>query len=201
MLFRSPDTRIAIVTGYKGQSVDDVLNEYKYDRFYNPLFDITNSIVSLWFASSFIDEKDDLIVMNGDVFFDKKVLDVIYDYNNEFVLLADSSRIKEADYRFNWSNDGLLKKYGKELADDETTGEYVGIAKISKSVLPKFKARLMEMINTQQHGKWWEDVVYSFVKDNTKINIKDISGLFWAEVDYVEDYERILEEVAKKKGL
>jgi choline kinase len=200
-LSNRPDTRIAIVTGYKGQSVDDVLNEYKYDRFYNPLFDITNSIVSLWFASSFIDEKDDLIVMNGDVFFDKKVLDVIYDDNNEFVLLADSSRIKEADYRFNWSNDGLLKKYGKELADDETTGEYVGIAKISKSVLPKFKARLMEMINTQQHGKWWEDVVYSFVKDNTKINIKDISGLFWAEVDYVEDYERILEEVAKKKGL
>ena len=38
---------------------------------------------------------------------------------------------------------------------------------------------------------WWEDVLYSFVEERS-IYVRDIQGMFWAEVDYIEDYERIL---------
>ena len=52
------------------------------------------------------------------------------------------------------------------------------------------------MINNQQHSVWWENVIYELSK-NRPIKVEDIAGKFWAEVDYIEDYERIL----KFKGL
>ena len=50
------------------------------------------------------------------------------------------------------------------------------------------------MIASQQHGVWWENVLYS-LSDQRFIEIRDIGGRFWAEVDYIEDYERISEFV------
>jgi L-glutamine-phosphate cytidylyltransferase len=192
LLSKMKNTEISIVTGYNEHIVLDSIKDFNFTKFYNPFFDVTNSIVSLWFAKDFIPDDDDLIVMNGDVFFEQKVLDVIYSDVKSPLMLADSSRTIEADYKFNWSKDLILKKYGKDLSDKEVTGEYVGFAKIGKDFIPRFKTRLIEMINKQQHNKWWEDVLYSLSSDGSTVNVRDINGLFWAEVDYIEDYERII---------
>ena len=57
---------------------------------------------------------------------------------------------------------------------------------------------MLEMINSQCHSVWWENVLYDLsAKEN--IYISDVKGCFWAEVDYVEDYKRIL-KYRKEKG-
>lgn len=48
------------------------------------------------------------------------------------------------------------------------------------------------MIDTQQHNVWWENVLYSFIGEK-KYLCKGYKGQFWAEVDYIEDYYRILQ--------
>ena len=48
------------------------------------------------------------------------------------------------------------------------------------------------MIAVQEHSVWWENVLYGMANER-EIYVKDIQGKFWAEVDYIEDYERILE--------
>ena len=55
------------------------------------------------------------------------------------------------------------------------------------------------MINTQQNNVWWENVLYSMIGER-KIPIYDINGLFWAEVDYIEDYERIMAFINSRKN-
>ena len=65
---------------------------------------------------------------------------------------------------------------------------------MGKGFLPQFSDRLDQMIASQQHGVWWENVLYS-LSDQRFIEIRDIGGRFWAEVDYIEDYERISEFV------
>lgn len=181
---------IAIVTGYQSGEVLKAMGNYQVAKFYNPFFDVTNSIASLWFARDFFATPDDVIIMNGDLFMEKELIGSIVDETKLPVFLADSSRIKEADYRFQWQ-DTLLKKYGKELPDEETTGEYVGIGKIDKRFILKFIAKMDEMINSQQSEKWWEDVLYSFIGTGTDVFVKDINGIFWAELDYIEDFQRI----------
>lgn len=187
MLKQKGIQEIMIVTGYRHEAIEKLLGDsvqYKY----NPFFDVTNSIASAWFARDFIDD-DDMLIMNADVFCEEAAYDEMLAITETPVMLMDSSRIYEADYKF-FCEDGNIKKYGKELPPEETSGEYVGIGFISKSFIPCFKERMDTMISSQQHDVWWENILYSMSAE-VAIHTYDINGKFWAEVDYIEDYERI----------
>lgn len=181
---------IAIVTGYKNQIIEKLLENDNIKFYYNPFYDVTNSIASAWFAKEFFEGKQDIAIMNADVFCEESIFDELLELKKSPVMLADGTRREEADYKF-YYEDGKLIKYGKELSGKDITGEYVGIAKLSRDFVPEFLDRMREMINSQEHSVWWENVLYSMVGTND-IHIHEISGKFWAEVDYIEDYERIL---------
>ena len=181
---------IALALGYRHEVIFQILNNYNINFFYNPFFDVTNSIASAWFARDFLNCGDDVLIMNGDVFMEDALYDVILDSVKSPVLFADASRKEEADYKFKYEK-GILQKYGKELQGDDITGEYIGAAKVSKGYLPTFIQTIEQMIDTQQHSVWWENVLYSRVPE-MDIYVEESQGLFWAEVDYIEDYERIL---------
>lgn len=180
---------IGIVTGYRANVIKETLKDQDIKYFYNPFFDVTNSIASTWFAKEFL-KNDDIIIMNADVYIEESVLDRILSTEKSPVMFADSSRKEEGDYKFKYEN-GLLQKYGKDLTGDDITGEYIGIGKFSKDFLKEFVLSLETKIENQQHSVWWENIVYDMINDRN-VYIEDINGLFWAEVDYIEDYYRIL---------
>ena len=76
----------------------------------------------------------------------------------------------------------------------ERTHEYVGLAKISPDFVNTFSERLETLIENEKYDLWWENILYENIK-STPIHIIDIPELFWAEVDYVQDYERILDYI------
>lgn len=183
-------SEIALVLGYQADVIRDLLADKQVAFFYNPFFDVTNSIASAWFAMDFI-LGDDILILNGDVFFESSILDMILETSQNPVLFSDETRKEEADYKLYYEN-GRLLKYGKDLQGDDITGEYIGIARINNDLLPLFCRRLEALINEQKHNCWWEDVLYSLSQE-IPINVKDVGGLFWGEVDYIEDYNRIME--------
>ena len=189
---------IAMVLGYRAEVIEETLKKYNIKYYYNPFFDVTNSIASAWFAKDFI-VGDDIIIMNADVFLEESLIDYILAEKKSPVMFADSSRKEEADYKFKYV-DGVLVKYGKELEGEDVSGEYVGIGKFSKEFMNTFSKKLEEMISLQQHSVWWENVVYELTKTQP-INVVDVNGMFWAEVDYIEDYERILNFRGKNLNL
>ena len=67
---------IGIVLGYEAQVIREVLADKGVSFFYNPFYDVTNSIASAWFAKEFL-TGDDLLIMNGDVYLEEKLLDRI----------------------------------------------------------------------------------------------------------------------------
>ena len=182
---------ITVCVGYKKEQIYKALEGMKVDFVYNPFYDVTNSIASLWFAKQFL--QGELLILNADVFFSPEILTLILNESRDNVLAIDKTRIELGDYFFKTSDNGCLRKYGKELPLRERSGEYVGIAKLSSSFVPVFNQRLDKLIDMQQHDKWWENVIYSFTDNNEKsIYTIDVNGLFWAEIDYFDDYERIL---------
>ncbi len=181
---------IAIIVGYNQNEIRKILKDYNVKFYYNPFYDVTNSVASAWFAKDFIEENDDIIIMNGDVYAEKALLEEVIRETLSPVLFADNTRKEEADYKFLYENN-ILKKYGKELEGSDITGEYVGIARINKDFINEFKESLEFMIENQNHSLWWENALYRLSKKHN-IYVKDVNGKFWAEVDYIEDYERIL---------
>jgi len=187
---------IAIVTGYQERYIHQALEGFSYVRFFNPFFRVANSISSAWFAKDFLVPDDDIMIMNGDVFMEEKILDTLLADERSPMMLCDSTRIEDADYRFNWDGE-LLKRYGKELTNEDTTGEYVGIGRLNKNDLTLFKQNVIDAVSTEDYNCWWEDIIYRTVDEGKNVYVNDIAGTFWAEVDYIEDYDRIKAFVEK----
>lgn len=221
--------RIGLVLGYKAQVIRDVLAGKNVEFYYNPFYDVTNSIASAWFAKEFIlpeasaaagkceiggtgetagkcetggiggpvGQQEDLLIMNGDVYLEARLLDRILEEKKSPVMFADGSRKETADYKF-YYEDGILKKYGKELEGSDISGEYIGIGRFDGEFLPEFISRMDGMIGRQEHSIWWENVIYG-ASEERPVYVEDVAGHFWAEVDYIEDYERILEHRGVEK--
>jgi choline kinase len=183
---------IGIVLGYRKQIIRTELADMNVQFFENPFFDVTNSIASAWFSHEFLTDDDDILIMNGDVYLDREIMPLILNTTPDRtpLLFADETRREEADYKFCY-RDGILLKYGKELTGDDITGEYIGVARLSRTYLPRFREKLMSMIDEQKHSVWWENVLYELSHESA-VYVAGTEGKFWAEVDYVEDYERIL---------
>ncbi len=198
-LLQEAKMECVVCTGYEEGKIKEAMSELDNITYcYNPFYDITNSIASIWFAREYMD--DDMLVMNADVFFSKEILEQIIADKRNPVMAIDYSRTAEGDYFFYTSMDGRIEKYGKGLPIEQRNCEYVGMAKIRKSFLPKFIGRMEELIRNQHYNVWWENILYSFT-DNKEEDIytMDVSGRFWAEIDYFDDYARILDYVAKQK--
>ncbi|MBH0330586.1 cholinephosphate cytidylyltransferase [Brevibacillus brevis] len=190
-LRRNGIEEIAMVVGYQANVIFKLLRDESIRFYHNPFYDRTNSIVSLWFARDFL-QGSDCLLLNADVYFESKVLEVVLQETACPVMFADPVRRYEGDYKFGYEN-GLLLRHGKELSLEETTGEYVGIAKLQESFLPIFLRRLQRLIQEKQYDLWWENVLYSFLGEKNVYVAQIPPGLFWAEVDTWEDYRRILQ--------
>ena len=192
------DIQPAVIGGYQYSQIKDNLADLDIRLYENPFYRVTNSLGSLWFARDFIDEQDSLLLANADVFWQQELLDLLLNEEQDAVMLADSSavRLAEGDYFFG-CEDGRIVKYGKELSREIRTHEYVGVAKIKRSFVPIFKKQMEQMILEEKYTGWWENILYA-LSSNYDVFVKDVDGVFWAEVDYIEDYARIMNYIMKK---
>ena len=179
---------ITVIVGFQANLIRNELdNDVVY--FNSPDFKSTNSIKSLWYAKDLLD--GNILLLNGDLYYEPRILDYALNQKNPVVMLADSTRIDNADYRFSFSGDQIIQ-FGKHLTNKETDGEYVGIVRIDQSFMKTFKQTLEEMIASGKSNIWWEDVLYSFIANQVPIHYFDVAGTFWSEVDTLEDYNYLI---------
>lgn len=188
---------VAIVVGYQKDSILSSLGHLPITYFYNPFYRITNSVASLWFAKDFLDESDDVILANADVFWEQPVLTSLINDSRKIVMLSDKTKVSVGDYFFCVEDEKLIS-HGKDLPLEERSCEYVGVAKIRKDFIPQFKTNLDSLIDEEQYNFWWENILYEN-RANFPVFVKDISEHFWSEVDYIEDYKRILDYTERRK--
>ena len=175
---------ITIIVGFMAHLIrNELYNDVAY--FENSDFHSTNSIKSLWYARDLLE--DNVLLLNGDLYYEHSILDYAINQTNAVVMLADSTRINNADYRFGFIGD-QINRFGKHLTNQETDGEYVGIVRIDQCFIKTFKQTLEEMITAGKSNIWWEDVLYSFISKQVPIHFFDVAGTFWSEVDTLQDY-------------
>lgn len=179
-----------LIVGYNKRSVYKSLEGLNVTFHENVFYSITNSLASLWFAREELSGPS-VILGNADVYWEDNLLSVLLDETRDCVMLSDSSRIEQGDYLFR-VKDGAIVSYGKGIDCRQANCEYVGLGMIQGDMVEKCKNKLILMIEQQRHGDWWEQILYD-MSEERPIWAKDISGNFWAEIDYIEDYNRILE--------
>lgn len=197
-MLQSKGIETSVCVGYQQNAIRDALKDFKVNYYFNPFYDVTNSIASLWFARQELE--GECLILNADVFFSDIILQMIMEDQHQAVVMVDKTRRKTGDYFFSTTDNGCIRKYGKDLPLQYRSCEYVGISKISSGFMPVFLKRLDELIGASRHDMWWENTLYSFTNENEyQIYTKDVEGLFWSEIDYFDDYERILNYLSVQK--
>ena len=187
---------VAVVVGFMKEKVFEALEGLNVEFYYNPFYKVTNSMGSLWLARDFINPDEDLILGNADVFWDQDVLDLLLADERNAVMLSDESRVDVGDYFFKTEN-GRILQYGKELTREERDCEYVGIAKLKANFVSCFTDRIEKSVEDELYNMWWENVLYNYSRQYP-VYALDVGSCFWGEIDYIEDYQRILDHVNSK---
>ena len=195
-LLQKNHIEVIIITGFRHRILEETLKDYHVTVYYNPFFKVTNSIGSLWYARQEFFNTNEVLIANADVYYTQELLDKIFETNYDNFLLADRTRVDVGDYFF-LSRDGVLQKYGKDLKREERDSEYVGIGVLKREWVLKFHDQLCFMIENGEYNLWWENVLYSLV-ETENIYTVDVDGIFWSEVDTIEDYQRVLAHCAQQ---
>ncbi|MCI9441898.1 MAG: phosphocholine cytidylyltransferase family protein [Ruminococcus sp.] len=189
-MLRKSGIDVHIVVGYDAARVIAALDGVEVTFHKNSFYSITNSLVSLWFAREAL--KGEIVILgNADVYWENTLLEKLLEEKRENVMLCDSSRVEFGDYLFRVENGRLLDS-GKGNNCQGANCEYVGLAAIRGQGIDRFRERLDLLVEQQHHDYWWEQVLYSMAGEYP-IWTEDIVGNFWAEIDFIEDYHRILE--------
>lgn len=143
VLHRAGLTDIAIASGYKGE----LLKPYG-TTFHNPLYASSNMVTSLFCAEAFFNTNEDLLVAYTDIIYSDEVLNRMMASSAPVSIAADSQWLPYWQQRmadpladvesFKLDPDtGQLEELGQKVQSlKEIQGQYMGLIKFSKNVIP-----------------------------------------------------------------
>lgn len=178
------NAEITVVNGFMKEKIEEKLKKYSINFVYNPFYEVTNSIASLWFVKGIINE--DTIILNSDIVIANDLAKAIFGKKiNVTKVLLDSSIRIQGDYNIQVTNDKVVVM-SKELQD--YFGEYVGITLLKKDDIAIFKNEMENMINNGFYDQWYENVLVQLIfNQNFDLRYFDVSDYEWTEVDEVND--------------
>ncbi len=178
---------IILVTGFKSELVEKELEGRSVTLIYNPFYDVTNNIASLWFAKDHLE--GNVVVISGDfVLSDELVKQHLCSSIFQSQVLLDSSVHCDGDY--NVSTDGeRVIVMGKNL--EHYDGEWIGVNRIHHDDTALFKETLCRMIAEGRHNQWHADVLSQMIFENDFVlGYTDVSGLGWTDIDTPDDLRK-----------
>ena len=168
---------IYIVVGYKKEIIMEKFPDFLF--VYNSAYARTNTAKSLLSALNKID--DDVIWMNGDVFFDEKILDLLID-SKESACLVDQKKCGLEEIKYNLNTDGLIHNLSKKI--ENGMGEALGVNVIRQPDLDKFRKELNKVREDDYFEKALENLT---VSNKLKLKPVDVGRYFCREIDFEED--------------
>ena len=180
-------SKIAVVIGYMKDKIKEKLGD-RVTYFFNPFFETTNSVTSLWFAKDFL-QWEDVVIMNGDLIIETSIMQDLLENKREICILTDIGNYNELGYKIRIKNN-FVDFMGMHIDKSEVAGEYAGMSKVSKNTLPLLIKKLEYFMERKEFGTWYETVYVELIKSGVKISFVDTNTRLWLEVDTPEDIEK-----------
>lgn len=179
-----PYDHITAVVGFKKDMIMEMFPDLIF--IYNNEFDTTNTSMSLLRALRKV-RNSGALWLNGDVVFDKGVLDKIKPLikSETSFVCVNKSRVGEEEVKYTIDKKGFIKELSKKAK--KALGEAVGINYISRKDLKTLVKRLAEC---DPKDYFERGIELAIEKDGLKIIPADISEFNCIEVDFKQDLEK-----------
>jgi choline kinase len=154
----------------------------------------TNSLYSMWLARHILD--DAFVVLNCDVLFHPQLLTDLVESRYDDALLvsarADGAAYSPEEMKVHVRR-GLVCALGKDLADDISDAENIGIGKFSARGAQVLVDELNRIVASGDVCAWLPRAFDAFARVRPLYAVES-RGLPWIEIDFPEDYWRACSE-------
>ena len=178
-------TSRAVVTGYLSESLKKFVKDHHPDTklFYNPDYE-QGSIRTLETAIEFLD--DDVLVMNVDHIYPKRMLPVILNNAKGITAICDFDRkLGTDDMKVKLGHDGNLSRIMKTLSDFDCG--YIGMTCLARTNILAYIDAIKQTREIYGDGAPVEWVLGHMAANGGNIGICVASGIGWLEVDTPDD--------------
>lgn len=183
---------VFIVTGYKSAQIEDFISdkEEKFDLdiriVKNDVYSETDNIYSLNLTKDLV-QGEDFLLMNGDVFCEKEIIETAKENEGNAVAFYDSTDSDPEELKLKVQNESAEKIIPKN--SDPGDGSTIGIFHFNEKASELLFGETDEMVSSKESDNWFEAALDSvFQKEEFKaVDVKDYS---WKEIDNEEDLLR-----------
>ncbi len=180
---------VAVVVGYGKEKINEVLND-SVTYYFNPFFETTNSVVSMWLARDFFNDGDDIVVMNSDILIESQIVKNLIKSSEEFSVVVDLGVYNKLGYKVKIEND-LVTEMGMDIKEGGVSGEYAGVSKFSMKSVPLLNKVLDQFMVEKKFNVWYETAYVQMIKEGAKISFVDVDKKCWIELDTPDDIEKL----------
>ena len=180
---------------YNFKTVESYLKSenFKGDFTYNPWFNISNMLVTLWLARDRI--KDGFVLLYGDIVFDGGILDNLLDTKADITLAVDKkTEFDEEDEKVAVKN-GLVVSANKSLDNSEAYGEFIGMAKFSKRGADLLFREIDKIVKEGNLMAFLCHALERLAKNKVKLNILHTDSRPWSDNDCLPDLRKTRNDI------
>jgi choline kinase len=192
---------VGIVVGYKNDLIKQKLESI---FFTGSIRLITNteyskgSILSLWAAREEL--KHDILLMDGDVFFEKEVLRRLVESKHPNCLIMDTTSPNTGEECMMAIRGGKVYTMERGLQGDcDLLGEWVGFLKMEKDAAVILCQIADAYVQKGDFDIGYEEILPELFKE-VDFRFELVDGLKWVEIDFAEDIEKANYLVGKSGG-
>jgi len=196
---------IVLVTGYKSELVERLALDKcraQVTFVYNGEYARTNTAVSLNLALKRMNS--DFVLVNGDVLFDRGILDDLLRDPVRNCLAVDPDASLDGEEVKVIARDGRVEKVGKDADPARSLGEAIGLNKIGRDLVPELVAIYDGLEKRGEVGHYFEkgfDEICGRAGDDRRAFGVCLTGRRpWVEIDTLEDYDYAVREIAPRLG-
>lgn len=175
--------RTTVIGGYLFDQIKERLGD-RVEYVFNPFYETTNSIVSLWLA--LLTVCDDILITNSDVIFQPELVSKMTASPKDITIAVsrtwDPSRGYKAEIQ-----DGMVRNMGMHISD--VGGEYAGMIYVSRNIVSCMRKKIESMFASGLFNVWFEDMIVELIKNGVCAQAIDVDVDNWYEIDTVEELE------------
>ena len=185
---------VVIGIGHEALVIEDALTalgQTDVSTVYNPDYE-QGSILTLWRVRSALAAGGPVLLMDGDVLYDRRVLEPLVETHHADCLLVDRAYEPGDEPVKVGLVDGAPADFGKTIDPAlDAYGESVGFFRLSEGTANALVEKAGRMIDEGGRERPMEDAVAAVIRAaKPPFGFEDVTGLPWIEIDFPEDVTR-----------
>lgn len=195
---------IVVVSGYLSDQIESKLKCFAkvlpIRIVYNPFFDTTNNLVSVWCAHHVLSDRD-FIISNGDNMYRDEVFTHVLSTARDTIQLTVDQKpaYDDDDMKVQLGPNAELIRVGKDIDPAATDRESIGLVVVrGERKRKQFVRKVLQCVRDKRYlGMFWLEIFNGIVNDGGLVDTIEVPRDSWREMDFHPDVSVIRDQLSK----